>query len=249
MVSFCYAGEGCAYAPPMLGSGAQRAAVIAAFLAALILLSSPAGASAAPPMGPFLDDVLTSVDTYWHQTDAAEGRPAPSVQHVWIAPGATVNSGCGASANDSSAFYCPTDDTIYVGQSFAGSLYDGVDGSLPGKAAGFGRAVGAWAVAYVVAHEYGHNVQQERGVRGNPYRALPTELNADCLAGTWTHWEYGQGKITDADVQQVLDTALAVGDFEVTSPQHHGTPQQRRDAVMTGLKDGHDSACDTYLRQ
>ena len=231
----------------MLASGARRTAALVALIAAFVVLSSPAGASAAPAMGPFLDDVFGSVNTYWQQTDAALGRPAPSAQHVWVAPGAKAGSGCGVTATDTAAFYCPTDDTIYVGQTFAASLYDGVDGNLPGKAAGFGRAVGAFAVAYVVAHEYGHNVQTERGIRPNPLSAMPTELNADCLAGTWTHWEYGQGKVTEADVQQVLDTALAVGDFDYTSPDHHGTPQQRRDALMTGLRAGTESSCDRYL--
>jgi predicted metalloprotease len=240
-------GEARAYARPMLVSRARRLGVLAALLAALALLSSPAGASAAPAMGPFLDDVFGSVNTYWQQTDAAEGRPAPSAHHVWVAPGAQVVSGCGATATDTSAFYCPTDDTIYVGQKFAASLYDGVDGNLPGQAAGFGRAVGAYAVAYVVAHEYGHNVQAERGIRPSPFSAMPTELNADCLAGTWTEWEYGHGKITQADVQQVVDAALAAGDFDFASPDHHGTPQQRRDAVMTGIRSGSPPSCDKYL--
>ena len=198
-------------------------------------------------MAPFLDGVLSSVNTYWTQTDASEGRPAPSVQHDWVAPGAKVGTACGAAADDNAAFYCPSDDTIYIGQSFASALYDGVDGTLPGEKAGFGRAVGAWAVAYVVAHEYGHNVQTERGIRANPLHALPTELNADCLAGTWTRWDYGQGKVSSSDVDEVLSTAEAVGDFEYLNPDHHGTPQQRRDAVMTGLKRGSPAACDRYL--
>jgi predicted metalloprotease len=199
-------------------------------------------------MAPFLDSVFASVDTYWHETDAASGWPAPSVHHVWVVPGGSVNTGCGVPAGDTAAFYCSDDDTIYVGEVFATKLYDGVAGTLPGQAAGFGRAVGAFAVAYVVAHEYGHNVQQEHGVLAGRSRALPTELNADCLAGTWTRWEYGRGDVTDADVQEVLDAASAVGDFDFTNPQHHGTPQERRDALMTGLRSGSPSSCDVYLQ-
>jgi predicted metalloprotease len=192
--------------------------------------------------------MLGSVDTYWHQTFAAAGRPAPSVQHVWVAPGAKVDTACGAQAADSSAFYCPTDDTIYIGQAFASAIDHGVASGLPGQQAGFGRAVGDFAVAYVVAHEYGHNVQAETGQLAGRTRALPTELNADCLAGTWASWSYGQGKLTDADVKQAVDAALAVGDFDYLSPQHHGTPTERRDALLTGLHDGHWSACDRYLK-
>ena len=230
--------------------GGLRVGGLICLLAVFFILISAATASAAPnPISPFLDDTLSSVDTYWHQQDAADGRPAPSVQHVWVAPGSQANTACGASADDTAAFYCPTDDTIYVGQSFASQLYDGVAQGLPGQSAGYGRAAGAFAVAYVVAHEYGHNVQQERGVLGGRTVALPTELNADCLAGTWMAWDYGQGKASSADEQQMLDAAMAVGDFEYTNPDHHGTPQQRRDAVETGLKDGKPSACDVYLTQ
>jgi predicted metalloprotease len=232
----------------MLVSAARRAGAVLSLLAVLLLLGAPPRAQAAPtPIAPFLDGVLANVDTYWRQVDAAAGRPAPSVQHVWVAPGGQVNTACGVPAGDSAAFYCPNDDTIYIGQAFATALYDGVAGTLPGQAAGFGRAVGAWAVAYVVAHEYGHNVQQERGILAGRRIAEPTELNADCVAGSWTRWEYGQGKVSPADVQEVLDAALAVGDFEFLSPDHHGTPQERRDAVLTGLRSDNPSGCDVYL--
>jgi predicted metalloprotease len=232
----------------MLVSGARRAGALLCLLAVFFVFSSAGTAAAAPaPISPFLDNVLTSVDTYWRQTDAADGRPAPSVQHDWVAPGAHAATACGASADDKSAFYCPTDDTIYVGQAFASALYDGVAKGLPGQSAGYGRAAGAFAVAYVVAHEYGHNVQQERGVLGGRPIAMPTELNADCLAGTWMAWDTAQGAASAADTQQMLDAAMAVGDFDVANPQHHGTPQQRRDAVMTGLQNGKPAACDVYL--
>jgi uncharacterized protein len=231
----------------MLVFQARRAGLVLCLAVAILFCGVAPRAMAAPAMSPFLDNVLSSVDTYWHQEDAALGRPAPSVNHVWVAPGAHVATGCQTTADENSAFYCGTDDTIYIGQTFASQLYDGVDGNLPGKAAGFGRAVGAYATAYVVAHEYGHNVQMELGELGRSIFAMPTELNADCLAGTWTAWEYGQRKISSDDVQQVIDAAEAVGDFDFVSPNHHGTPQQRRDAVMTGIKSGQPSACDTYL--
>jgi predicted metalloprotease len=165
-----------------------------------------------------------------------------------VVPGGKVNTGCGAPAGDTSAFYCPTDDTIYVGQAFAGAIYNGVIAGLPGQQAGFGRAAGAFAVAYVIAHEYAHNVQQEDGVLAGHMFAMPTELNADCLAGTYARWDYAQGGLDASGVQQALDAALAVGDFQFLSPQHHGTPQERRDAVLTGFRDGATSACNSYLK-
>lgn len=226
----------------------RRAAAVAAGMLAACALITPADSFAAPePITPFLDGLLQSVDTYWEETDAELGRPAPTVDHVWVAPDAEVDTACGGVATDSDAFYCAKDDTIYIGQTFASQLYDGVLASLPGTRAGFGRAAGGIAVGFVVAHEFGHNVQIENHITFNPLHALPTELNADCLAGTWTRWEYGKGKVTDAQVGQVLSAALAVGDFDFFSPQHHGTPQERRDAVLTGFEDGHPAACDQYL--
>jgi predicted metalloprotease len=231
-------------------SRARRISTALSLFIVLLLLGGPAQATAAPqPITPFLDDVLASVDTYWHQTDAAEGRPAPSVQHVWVAPQAKINTACGAQAGDDAAFYCGIDDTIYIGQAFASELYDGVLKGLPGQQSANGPAAGDFAVAYVVAHEYGHNVQEENGILKGQTRALPTELNADCLAGTWAKWADAQGRLDSGDLDEALNAALAVGDFDFISPQHHGTPQERRDALETGMKSGSPSACDQYLKR
>jgi predicted metalloprotease len=239
----------------MPSSSARHTRAALSLLAVLVLLlgGAPRARAAAPAtiepsaIVPFLDSVLADVDTYWHETDAAAGRPAPSVRHVWVVPGARVDTACGAQAGDAAAFYCPADDTIYVGQVFASSLYNGILTALPGEQAGFGRAVGDFAVSYVIAHEYAHNVQQENGTLAGHSRALPTELNADCLAGTWARWDYGKGRLDPSDAQEGLDAALAVGDFDLLSPDHHGTPQERRDALLTGLRSDSPTACDRYL--
>jgi predicted metalloprotease len=234
----------------MPGSPLRRiCTALSLFAVVLVVLGGSSQAWAAPsPIAPFLDNELASVDAYWHETFAADGRPAPSVGHSWVVPGGKVDTACGAQAADDAAFYCPPDDTIYIGQAFATALYDGVLQGLPGQTAGYGHAAGAFAVAYVVAHEYGHNVQQETGVLDGHARALPTELNADCLAGTWAKWEYGKGKLAQSDIQAALDAALAVGDFDYLNPQHHGTPQERHDALLTGLQTGSPSACNKYLQ-
>ncbi len=77
----------------------------------------------------------------------------------------------------------PTTDTIYVAQQFAADLYRGVARGLPAERAGYGRAVGDFAVAYVLAHEYGHDLQQDLGTFDNGIgrSARPFELQADCL--------------------------------------------------------------------
>jgi uncharacterized protein len=197
----------------------------------------------------FLTDVLRDVDRYWTRTFAASDLPEPRVGYRWIPPGSAALTGCGVTAGDSAAFYCPADDAIYVGQQFASDLYRGVVHGLPGERAGFGRAAGDFAVAYVVAHEYAHNLQQELGAFDNRVTpsAKPFELQADCLAGTWAYSVYAEGHLQPGDLQEAADAALAVGDFDVGNAQHHGTPEERRDALLTGYRSGDPSSCERFL--
>jgi predicted metalloprotease len=238
------------YGRMMTRSRVRRICCALLLLVIIVPLGGAPQAHAAEPatVVPLLDSVLASVDDYWHETQAAAGLPAPSVGHIWVAPGAKVDTACGAQADDDSAFYCATDDTIYIGQAFAEAIRDGVANGLPGERAGFGRAAGDFAVAFVVAHEYAHNVQNEDGVLVGRSQAMPTELNADCLAGTWAHWDNDQGGLAPGDLQEALDAALAVGDFDFANPQHHGTPLQRREALLTGFRGGTPQSCAGYLQ-
>ena len=164
-------------------------------------------------------------------------------------PGGIAITGCGTLARDRSAFYCPGDDTIYVGQRFAADLYRGVLRGLPGQSAGYGRAAGDFAVAYVVAHEYAHNLQAELGIFDNSVsrNAKPFELQADCLAGVWAYSVYAEGALQDGDLEEATNAALAVGDFDFGNAQHHGTPEERRTALLAGFEKGEPSNCDRYL--
>jgi predicted metalloprotease len=197
----------------------------------------------------FLTDVLGSVDAYWTQTLEAAGRPAPRVGYDWIPPGARVATACGAVADDAAAFYCPRDDVIYISEVFAARLWQGVSTDFPGEQAGYGHAVGDFGLAYVVAHEYAHNVQQELGLFTLPTQggSRPFELQADCMAGLWGNAVYRQGKLQPGDVEEAMDTALAVGDFDYANAQHHGTPEERRAAWLLGYESGDPSRCQRYL--
>lgn len=197
----------------------------------------------------FLTKIITNVDAYWEKTLTAAGLPGPRVSYEWVAPGARIATGCGAPADDNAAFYCPTDDTIYVAQVFAAKLYQGVSDGLPGEQAGYGHAAGDFSVAYVLAHEYAHNIQQELGVFDNRETptAEPFELQADCMAGLWAYSVYAAGQLQPGDLEEATNTALAVGDFDVGNAQHHGTPQQRRDALLTGFESGEPNVCERYL--
>jgi uncharacterized protein len=196
----------------------------------------------------FMTDLLRDIDRYWTVTFERAGLPTPRVGYRWLRPGAAAVSACGVSAGDTAAFYCPADDTIYVGQRFAADLYAGVARGLPGERAGYGRAVGDFAVAYVLAHEYAHNLQQELGVFDNRSgSAKPFELQADCMAGAWAYSVYAEGLLEPGDLEEASNAALAVGDFEVDQQQHHGTPTERRDALLAGFDGGDPSTCRRYL--
>ena len=197
----------------------------------------------------FLTRTLESVDTYWTRTLREAGLGEPRVTYAWIPPGDAGRSACGAEADDRAAFYCPGDDTIYIGQRFARELWEGASRSFPGEAAGQGRAIGDFGLAYVVAHEYGHNLQAELGFlsRARGREARPFELQADCFAGSWGNSVYREGGITEADVQEAVSTTMAAGDFEVGTEQHHGTPTERRDAWLLGWSSGDPSECGRFI--
>ena len=196
----------------------------------------------------FLTDLLREIDRYWTRTFASAQLPEPRVGYVWVEPGDVVLTGCGAPADDRAALYCPVDDTIYVAQRFAADLYRGVVRGLPGESAGYGRAVGDFAVAYVLAHEYAHNLQMELGIFDNRVteQAKPFELQADCFAGTWANSVYEQGLLQPGDLEEATNAALAVGDFDVGNAQHHGTPEERRAALLDGFRSGDPSSCLRY---
>jgi predicted metalloprotease len=196
----------------------------------------------------FLTDVLENVDGYWTRTFAANDLPEPRVVYAWIPPGRVAATGCGSAADDSAAFYCPADDTIYIAQRFAAALYAGALHGLPGESAG-GHAAGDFGVAYIVAHEYAHNLQHELGLfslaRANSSK--PFELQADCLAGAWGSSVYAEGKLQPGDIEEAVGTALAVGDFDVSNANHHGTPEERRAAWLTGFRGADPSGCARYV--
>ena len=197
----------------------------------------------------FLTETIRSVDAYWTKTLVASGIDEPRVGYRWLAPGERVLTGCRHVADDDAALYCPADDTIYVAQAFAAGVLRGIRDDFPGQRAGQGRAIGDFGVAYIVAHEYGHNIQQELGFFSSGRRLAPKsfELQADCFAGSWGNSVYRAGKLKDGDVEEALSTAKAVGDFEYLSPRHHGTPDERRRAWLLGYEGGDPSSCQDYV--
>jgi predicted metalloprotease len=200
-----------------------------------------------------------ALDTYW-------AEELPALGAAYRPPGfvlfdASVSTACGGATSAVGPFYCPPDETVYIDTSFYGDLR--------GR---FGASGGPLAEMYVVAHEWGHHVQNITGVMGRAQRgdtgptsdAVRLELQADCLAGAWA----GEASTTpDPDTgvpflepisrQQyvdALDAAAAVGDDriqEATSGQvqphtwTHGSAEQRQRWFAAGFEQG-AAACDTF---
>ena len=191
----------------------------------------------------FLTGVTQDVDAYWTRQFKEAGLSEPRVKYAWIPAGQRASSACG-DLDDSAAAYCPSDDTIYISEAFATGIYTGaLNRSLPGSAQGYGGAAGDFAVAYIVAHEYGHQIQHELGAFDSGLPTMRYELQADCYAGNWARSAYDDSRLEDGDLQEALDAALAVGDFDTDNPGHHGTPEQRRAAWTNGFESGDPSAC------
>jgi predicted metalloprotease len=198
----------------------------------------------------YMQVVLESVDGYWTRTLRASGLQEPRVGYYWVPPGGRVLTACRVVADDNAAFYCSADDAIYVAARFANAVYRGIADDLPGERAGRGNAVGEFGLAYVIAHEYAHNVQFELGF----YQLLRPEdgvkafeLQADCMAGLWGNAAYRAGRYDAQDVEQAISTAQAVGDFDFGTAQHHGTPDERRAAWLDGFRTGDPARCRRYV--
>jgi predicted metalloprotease len=169
-----------------------------------------------------------------------------------------VQSGCGTAESATGPFYCPADQKVYIDLGFFRELKER-----------FG-APGDFAQAYVIAHEIGHHVQNLLGIETKVSRlrhqepaesnvlSVRLELQADCFAGVWGHSTEQRKIIDEADVQQGLHAAAAIGDDRLqrmatgrVMPDKftHGTSAQRVAWFKRGLETGDVKACDTFVRK
>lgn len=198
-----------------------------------------------------------SLDAVWSQLLPGYTRP-----HIRLFTG-SVQTGCGAATSDVGPFYCPADETAYFDTGFFDLLRDR-----------FGSSGGPLAQEYVVAHEFGHHVQNLQGTlarahgpgaQGTSGAGVRTELQADCYAGVWAHWaattdDPATGQpylqpLSDADIADALSAAAAVGDDRIqraatgrVNPESwtHGSSRQRQHWFTVGYRTGDPARCDTF---
>ncbi|MGQ0839673.1 KPN_02809 family neutral zinc metallopeptidase [Actinokineospora sp.] len=203
--------------------------------------------------------VINSIQGYWTDEFARSGltyQPAPT---RFFSGG--VNTACGSATADVGPFYCPADKQIYIDLTFFKELQSR-----------FGAQGGTFAEAYVLAHEYGHHVQNLFGTSdrvrpgtGPQSDGVRLELQADCFAGVWanhaTNVPTSSGKplirsISQDDVNRALDVAARIGDDFIQknlgggkvdeSQFSHGSSAQRERWFTTGINGGDPTQCDTF---
>jgi predicted metalloprotease len=192
--------------------------------------------------------VVNSVQAYWSK---ALRNYEPARTRFFEG---SVQTACGAASSAVGPFYCPPDRYVYIDLGFFDELES------------FGGSSGPLAQAYVLAHEYGHHVQNLTGVlqradsrdTGPQGAAVRVELQADCYAGAWVANAIRTGLVEDitrADVQDALTSAAAIGDDRIqektqgqVNPESwtHGSSDQRQSWFVRGIEGGTPNSCDTF---
>jgi len=206
--------------------------------------------------------VAESLDAVWGEQLPAQGGAAYQKPGFVLWDGARVSTACGSASSAVGPFYCPGDSTVYLDMSF----FSQMESTL-------GATDTPLAEEYIVAHEFGHHIQNLLGVMNRADRAgagatsdsVRVELQADCYAGVWVHYAATTAdpdtgtpflvEPTRAEVQTALDAAAAVGDDHIqqrsgsgvdSDTWTHGSSEQRVRWFTTGMDSGSLTQCDTF---
>jgi predicted metalloprotease len=203
--------------------------------------------------------IVNSVQAYWTAQLQASGTTYTKAPTVWFT--GSVSTGCGNASSGTGPFYCPADKRVYVDLSF----FEQLKTQFKANDAMFTQA-------YVLAHEYGHHVQNLLGTSsrvgsatGATSGSVRLELQADCYAGAWGHnattvpGADGQiliQDVTQADIDGALQAAEHIGDDYIqsnlgdgspdASTFTHGTSEQRRHWFSLGYQSGDPAVCGTF---
>jgi predicted metalloprotease len=197
--------------------------------------------------------VVNSVQKFWDGVFQRSNRQYAYVDTVFFTD--QVQTGCGLASSQVGPFYCPEDRLVYIDLGFFDELQSR-----------FGVGSAPFVQAYVIAHEYGHHVQNQLGVldrirgdrQGPESLAVRSELQADCYAGVWAAHALESGlieELTQADINDGLDAAAAIGDDRIqegtqgqVNPETwtHGSSEQRRRWFSRGYEEGRPAVCDTF---
>lgn len=199
-------------------------------------------------------NALTSLDATWEAAFARAGIPFEQPVLDLYQGGRVTTEGCGSATSAVGPFYCPADKGIYIDTGFYNQL-----AQMSGTGGDFARL-------YVLAHEYGHHIQNITGlaaqVRSAQQRSpseanrlqVAMELQADCYAGMWAG--KNRNLIEPGDLEEGLKAASAIGDDTLMrnagqsiNPERftHGTSRQRMAALKLGLESTDDSACEVFF--
>ena len=196
--------------------------------------------------------IVESIELFWEEEFQAAGKDYPETRLVLFEEG--TQSACGPASSATGPFYCPADQKVYLDLGFFDDLVSR-----------FGARGGDFALAYVVAHEYGHHIQTVLGIsqkvqelaQQDPSRqndlSVRQELQADCLAGVWAR--SAASDLEPGDIEEAISAAEAVGDDRIQeattgriNPESwtHGSAQQRVQWFTTGYRSGNTDDCDTF---
>jgi len=199
-------------------------------------------------IGRFVKTVLADTEDVWKKVFAENGLTYENPKLVLFT--SNVETGCGSATSASGPFYCPADRKVYMDMAFFEELKTR-----------FGAKGGDFAIAYVIAHEIGHHVQNLLGTSDKMRQeqqglseananklSVASELQADFYAGLWTHYDQNMNNVLEAgDIEEALSAANAVGDDAIQSKMQghvvpdsftHGTSQQRMYWFNRGFKSG-----------